>query len=72
MSDINFDVGRHEAAINQLLKNDEAIMTKLDVIDCTLAEQRGARKFGLWAAGAAGGLAGFAVKISALFAAKHI
>ena len=56
MSDQNFNLGRHEALITELVNGQREIFKRLGEIEDILAEQRGARKVALWAAGMGGGI----------------
>jgi hypothetical protein len=51
-----FDLGRHDALIEQLVKGQEAMQKDIEWIKTRMAEQRGERRVALWAASAGGGL----------------
>ena len=62
-----YDLGRHEQAIQQLLANDEDIMQRLGRIETHLAEVRGEKKVikAMWTI--AGGAVGAIITLTARF-----
>lgn len=56
-----FKLGEHEQAIRQLADDMATVKTDVGEIKEMLAEQRGARRVAVWAAGAAGSVAATAI-----------
>lgn len=53
--DDNFNLGRHEALIGRLVEGQDKIVERLETIEDTLAENRGARRVGAAVWGSMGG-----------------
>ena len=58
MSDQNFNLGRHEALIEQLVKGQDTLIERVTAIEQILAEKRAERRMVVWAGGSVAGALG--------------
>jgi hypothetical protein len=60
-----FELGRHDGLIEQLIKGQDAIFARLGSIEKYVAEQKGERRAAKWALTTAGGFVGAMIAFGA-------
>lgn len=68
MHDDQFNLGRHEALIQQIADTQTTVVLRLTNIEHLLAEKRGERRVAIWVASSVGGLIGTAATLLAKLA----